>query len=65
MKPTQEKGKKGYMLLALITKGGEVADMVELKPKVNMNKRHSKNNTVIGFRLYKNELYYTTTIYEK
>ena len=51
MKSQGDKQKK--VIVAAITKGGEQAQPL----KINPNKRHSKNNTIIGWSVYENGIY--------
>lgn len=44
-----------YTVTAL-TKGGEE----KIRTKIDPNKRHSKNNTIVGWNVYENEILKTT-----
>lgn len=56
---TTVKNLDSYSVTSL-TKGGEETTRLKIDPK----KRHSKNNTIIGWNIYKNEIL-TTTLYTK
>lgn len=42
--------------VSVITKGGEQV----IRFKIDHNKRHSKNNTIIGWNIYRNKILVTT-----